>query len=107
MAAERDTVDRLIAHYLADRVGASFHGRISGVTRSGLFVKLDETGADGFIPIRTLGNEYYIYDETRHALVGSRSGPCTGLATASRFGWSKRLPWPARCASRYYLKVGT
>src|SRR5262249_52359658 len=50
MAAERETVDRLIAHFLADRVGASFAGHISGVTRAGLFVKLDHTGADGFIP---------------------------------------------------------
>ena len=50
MAAERETIDRLIAHYLADRIGATFEGRISGVTRAGLFVKLDETGADGFVP---------------------------------------------------------
>jgi ribonuclease R len=74
MKAERETADRLIAHHLADRIGASFQGRISGVTRAGLFVKLDDTGADGLIPIRTLGTEYFNYDEARHALVGSRSG---------------------------------
>ena len=74
MKAERETADRLIAHFLADRIGATFQGRISGVTRAGLFVKLSETGADGLIPIRTLGTEYFNYDETRHALVGSRSG---------------------------------
>jgi len=74
MKAERETADRLIAHHLADRVGATFQGRISGVTRAGLFVKLDDTGADGLVPIRTLGTEYYNYDETRHALVGKRSG---------------------------------
>jgi ribonuclease R len=74
MKAERETADRLIAHFLADRIGATFQGRISGVTRAGLFVKLSETGADGLIPIRTLGSEYFNYDETRHALVGSRSG---------------------------------
>jgi ribonuclease R len=74
MKAERETADRLIAHFLADRIGASFQGRISGVTRAGLFVKLADTGADGLIPIRTLGTEYFNYDETRHALVGSRSG---------------------------------
>ena len=55
MKAERETADRLIAHFLADRVGATFTGRISGVTRAGLFVKLDTTGADGFVPARTLG----------------------------------------------------
>src|SRR5689334_20463938 len=74
MKAERETADRLIAHFLADRIGATFQGRISGVTRAGLFVKLSDTGADGLIPIRTLGTEYFNYDETRHALIGSRSG---------------------------------
>jgi ribonuclease R len=74
MKAERETADRLIAHHLVDRIGATFQGRISGVTRAGLFVKLDQTGADGLIPIRSLGSEYFNYDEARHALVGSRSG---------------------------------
>src|SRR4051794_24355547 len=74
MKPEGETPDRLIAHFLADRIGATFQGRISGVTRAGLFVKLTDTGADGLIPIRTLGTEYFNYDETRHALVSSRSG---------------------------------
>ncbi len=74
MAAERETIDRLVAHWLADRIGAIFPGRIAGVTRSGLFVKLNETGADGFVPISTLGNEYFVFDERRHAVVGSRTG---------------------------------
>jgi ribonuclease R len=74
MKAERETADRLIAHHLVDRIGASFQGRISGVTRAGLFVKLQDTGADGLVPIRSLGTEYFNYDEARHALVGSRSG---------------------------------
>lgn len=74
MKAERETADRLIAHFLADRVGATFTGSISGVTRAGLFVKLDGTGADGFIPARTLGDDYFRYEENAHAMVGSRSG---------------------------------
>ncbi len=74
MKAERETTDRLIAHFLADRVGATFEARISGVTKAGLFVRLSESGADGLIPVRTLGAEYYNYDEARHALIGSRSG---------------------------------
>jgi ribonuclease R len=74
MSAERETVDRLVAHWLADRVGATFDGRISGVTNAGLFVKLDETGADGFVPMRTLGDDYYRYDEARHAVIGERRG---------------------------------
>src|SRR5690242_11936538 len=74
MLAERETADRLIAHFLADRVGASFDARISGVTRAGLFVKLRDTGADGFVPARTIGDEYFRYDDKGHAMVGSRSG---------------------------------
>ena len=57
------------------------HGRISGVTRAGLFVKLNETGADGFVPMRTLGSDYFHYDEARHAVIGSRAARCTGWAT--------------------------
>lgn len=73
MAAERDTVDRLIAHHLAGRIGEEFDGKIQGVTKSGLFVQLPTFGADGFIPISTLGADYYHYDEIGHALVGERS----------------------------------
>jgi ribonuclease R len=74
MAAERETIDRLIATHLADRIGATFAGRIAGVTKSGLFVKLSETGADGFIPAATLGQDYFHYDEGQHALIAGRSG---------------------------------
>jgi ribonuclease R len=70
MKAERETADRLIAHFLADRVGAVFDGHISGVTRAGLFVELDETGADGFIPARTIGEEYFRFEEAARAFVG-------------------------------------
>jgi ribonuclease R len=74
MVAERETVDRLIAHFLADRIGASFEGRISGVTRAGLFVKLIETGADGFVPARFIGDDYFQFDEAGRAMRGRRSG---------------------------------
>jgi ribonuclease R len=82
MAAERDTIDRLVAHWLADRVGATFNGRISGVTRAGLFVKLNDTGADGFVPMSSLGADYFHYDEARHAVIGSRSGEMHRLGDA-------------------------
>jgi ribonuclease R len=74
MAAERDAMDRFTSAYMADRVGATFKGRISGVTRFGLFVELDQTGADGIIPIGTLGADFFDHDEHRHCLVGRRSG---------------------------------
>jgi ribonuclease R len=74
MAAERDATDRYVAAFLADRVGAEFAGRITGVTRFGLFVRLNETGADGLVPISSLGGEYFHHDEKAHALVGERTG---------------------------------
>jgi ribonuclease R len=73
MAAEREATERYIAAFLADRVGATFKGRISGVTRFGLFVKLEETNADGLVPISSL-DERYFHDEGAHALVGERTG---------------------------------
>jgi ribonuclease R len=80
MAAERETVDRLIAAHLADQIGARFAARISGVTRSGLFVRLLETGADGFVPAATLGQDYFAYDEAAHSLTSKRSGQSYRLA---------------------------
>jgi ribonuclease R len=73
MAAERETVDRVIAAHLVDRVGAVFTGRIAGVTRAGLFVKLSETGADGFVPAATLGDDYFRFEEANRAMVGTRT----------------------------------
>ncbi len=74
MAAERETVERLIAAHLSDKIGASFEGRISGATRAGLFIRLSDTGADGFIPASMLGDDYFRHDEGLHALIGSRTG---------------------------------
>ncbi len=67
-AAERDANDRYAAAYLADRLGARFRGRIAGVTRFGVFVKLDETGAEGLVPGRTLGTGRPRFDARRHTL---------------------------------------
>ncbi|MEN9855360.1 MAG: hypothetical protein RLZZ157_486 [Pseudomonadota bacterium] len=74
MAAEREANDRYVAAFLSERVGAIFEGRITSVTRFGLFVRLNETGGDGLVPIKALGLEYFHHDETGHALVGERSG---------------------------------
>jgi len=73
-AAERDAVDRIVTAYLANRVGETFSGRVNGVTRFGLFVTLDETGADGLVPVRTLPWDRYFHDERQHALIGEQSG---------------------------------
>lgn len=74
MTAERDTTDRYLAAYLSERVGSEFTGRISGIARFGAFVKLDETGADGLLPMRALGREYFHYDREAQTLMGSDTG---------------------------------
>ena len=74
MAAERETADRLIAAYLADRIGARFAARVSGLTRTGLFARQTETGADGFVPASSIGHEYFYHDERRQALIGEETG---------------------------------
>ena len=74
MMAERDTNDRYLAAFLSDRIGAELSGRISGIARFGVFVRLDETGADGLIPIRTLGAEYFDFDADSQSLRGSQTG---------------------------------
>jgi ribonuclease R len=79
MAAERDTTDRYLAAYLADRVGAEFTGRISGIARFGAFVKLDVTGADGLLPMRAIGHEYFHYDAESQTLMGADSGIVIGI----------------------------
>jgi ribonuclease R len=80
MAAERDSVDRYVAAFMQDRIGATFEARITGVTRFGLFVRLADTGAEGLLPVRALAAEYFRHDEKRHALIGDRTG------TAYRLG---------------------
>ncbi len=92
MAAERDTVDRLVAHHLAGRIGDDFDGRISGVTRAGLFVSLQQFGADGFVPVSTLGLDYYIYDETHHSLVGEKSGTGYQLGDSVEVRLAEAIP---------------
>ena len=72
--AERTTLDRYLARHLADRVGGIFPGRINGVTKFGVFVTLDETGADGLVPIRSLPDDYYDHDDVHHTLTGRSHG---------------------------------
>jgi ribonuclease R len=73
-AAERDAVDRFTAAFLQERIGARFWGRVNGVTRFGLFLTLDDSGASGLIPISTLPRDFYHHVEARHSLEGERWG---------------------------------
>ncbi|SFK10118.1 ribonuclease R [Celeribacter neptunius] len=74
MTAERDTNDRYLASYLSERVGNEMTGHISGIQKFGAFVKLDETGADGLVPVRSLGAEFFHYDPDEQTLMGSDTG---------------------------------
>lgn len=74
MEAERNAVDRFTAAFLSEQIGATFPGKISGVTRFGLFVTLDESGADGLVPMKSMADDFYVHDEEAHALVGRRRG---------------------------------
>ena len=78
--AEREAIDRYLAAYMADKIGACFPARISGVQRFGLFVTLSETGATGLIPMSGLGDDYWVYDEPSQTLSGSRTRHVFGLA---------------------------
>ena len=79
MLAERDTTDRYLASFMSERVGNEFSGRISGVARFGIFVKLDETAADGLVPIRSLGRKYFEHDADSQTLRGTDSGTVISL----------------------------
>ncbi|MET0179711.1 MAG: VacB/RNase II family 3'-5' exoribonuclease, partial [Novosphingobium sp.] len=74
MEAERDTIDRYVAAWLAGRVGEVFATRITGVQSFGVFATIVGLGGDGLVPVSTLGAEYFAYDEKARALVGERSG---------------------------------
>jgi len=84
MAAEREATDRYLALFLKDQVGAEFEGRITGVTGSGLFVALAGTGADGFIPISTISNDYWVQDTAAMALYARGSGKTYSLGQIVR-----------------------
>ncbi|NPD18776.1 ribonuclease R [Alterinioella nitratireducens] len=92
MMAERDTNDRYLAAYLSDRVGATFTGRISGIARFGVFVKLDETGADGLLPMRALGREYFHHDAEAQTLTGADSGMVIGLGARVQVKLAEAVP---------------
>jgi ribonuclease R len=92
MAAERDTTDRYLAAYLSERVGAEFAGRVSGVQRFGLFVKLDGTGADGLIPIRAIGREFFHFDAASQTLTGADSGLTIGIGAKVTVRLAEAIP---------------
>ena len=92
MMAERDTTDRYLASYLSERVGNEFMGRVSGIARFGVFVKLDETGADGLLPMRAIGDEYFHYDAETQTLMGADTGMVIGLGQRVKVRLAEAVP---------------
>jgi len=74
MEAERETVDRYVAAYLADQVGQLVECRITGVQPFGFFATVEDLGGDGLVLARDLGQEYFRYDEAARQLIGEHSG---------------------------------
>ena len=74
MAAERESTDRYMAAYLSEHVGEEFSGRISGVSKFGLFVSLEPSGGEGLIPISQMGDDFYRLDNSGHRLIGDKTG---------------------------------
>ncbi|BBD97759.1 ribonuclease R [Sphingobium amiense] len=74
MEAERETVDRYVAAYLAAHVGEIMPARITGVQNFGFFATVEGLGGDGLVPVSTMGAEHFFYDEAGRALQGVESG---------------------------------
>jgi ribonuclease R len=105
MAAERDSTDRYVAAFMEDRIGENFDARVTGVTRFGLFVRLAQSGAEGLIPIRSLGSDYFQHDEKRQALIGQRSRQAFGMGDVLRVTLKEAAPLTG--GLRFALEGGT
>ena len=71
--AQRESEELKLAEYLQQFVGQSFSAIVSGVSQGGLYARLENT-AEGFIPVRTLGDDYFSFDATRYTLTGEETG---------------------------------
>jgi ribonuclease R len=74
MEAERETIDRYVASFLSERVGTVLETRITGVANFGFFATVEGIGGDGLVPVSTLGEDYFRYDEAARILEGEHSG---------------------------------
>ena len=90
--AERDAIDRYLAAFMADKVGAVFAARISGVTRFGLFVTVTQSGASGLVPVSTLPDDFWMHDEALRTLTGRHNGIVFRLAQEVEVRLSEASP---------------
>ena len=104
MEAERDTIDRYVAAFLAERVGETVAARITGVANFGVFATVEGVGGDGLLPVRDLGGEYFRFDEGARTLTGEDSG--TEFALGQRLTLRLAEANPVSGALRFELVEG-
>ncbi len=105
MEAERDTIDRYVAAFLAERVGETVEARITGVVNFGVFATVEGVGGDGLLPVRDLGTEYFRFDEGARTLTGESSG--TEFALGQRLELRLAEANPVTGALRFELVDAT
>jgi ribonuclease R len=104
MEAERETIDRYVAAWLSARVGEVFETRITGVQKFGFFATIIGLGGDGLVPVSTLGDERFAYDERTQVLSGEQSG--TSYAIGDRLRLRLAEANPLTGALKYELEEG-
>ncbi|CAN5840215.1 ribonuclease R [soil metagenome] len=104
MEAERDTIDRYVAAFLAERVGEVVDARITGVTNFGFFATVEGIGGDGLMPVRDIGGEYFRFDEAGRRLVGDETG--TEYASGQRLQLRLAEANPVSGALRFEMVDG-
>ena len=71
--AERTSVKYKQAEFLSDKIGQVFKGSISGISKWGIYVLIDENKCEGLVPIRTLTDDFYYIDEDNYQVVGRKN----------------------------------
>ena len=104
MEAERDTLDRYVAAHLATKVGETLATRITGVARFGFFATVDGIGGDGLVPVSTLGDERFVFDEGTKRLEGIETG--TAFVPGQRLDLRLVEANPITGALRFELPFG-
>ena len=74
VSAEREAMDRFAVAAALDAASDRLAGRVTGITRFGLYVELEDSGAEGFIPKRLLGAGGFSFDEKSQSLGARRGG---------------------------------
>ncbi|PLX24561.1 MAG: ribonuclease R [Salinivirgaceae bacterium] len=71
VSAERASIKYKQVEFMQEHLGEEFDGIISGVTNWGIYVEITENGCEGMIPLRTLDDDYYVFDEEEMAIIGN------------------------------------